>query len=170
MTGLARKVRIAYGFFAQPNDLYDIINTAQDPDGVYYWKFVDEGTGPKIAGSKPFMVFMVDGHLIRKEFVAGNPAVNMRERAIPDIREYFKKRLREVKLLGKNADPSKLTLEWLDGVFLDTALMAKEILAELTPVLQDKYTNDDPIYGTPAAGLLKESYKVIKKDTGEEVG
>lgn len=168
MTGLSKKIRMAYGVFLRPGEKFYIINTAVDPDGVHYWKFVNYGTGPKSVGAgKPYLVFSIDDTLVYAKAVAGNPAVHMLERALPELRDFFKEALREIPAIGPRARPKDITFEWMDGVFLRTAEKFKQLLEELTPVIQEHYMDPHPIYGTPEPGLLKDSYVIVPRTSDQ---
>ena len=117
MQGIKQTLEKSIGFSFQPNELYEIFNTARDPDGQPYWSAVNDGTRAKHSGftSKILpvhpsigkglaanwkysgrgnrMKFWVLGGIISRRMVGPNPPVHMRERAIPTIRNYFSRRV-----------------------------------------------------------------------------
>ncbi len=116
MTGIAQSLRANIGTSVQPNDLYEVFNTAKDPSGQPYFSFVNDGTSIKYSknpkygkalrsGNTPVdrhgvMTFFAGG--IQSQRVAGpNPPVHMRERVLPMIQKYFATRVREIVNAGK---------------------------------------------------------------------
>jgi hypothetical protein len=150
--GLLRKIKqFTDGVAAQPGLEYELVNIAKDPDGVYYFKFVDEGTGPKEVIDAKSLVFRYRGRLFKAKVVGGNPPHYLTKRVIPIMRNYFKNRINRFKRR------ESMTLTRLSNIFYDSMEKAKKEIEQITPELQEKYFDEG---WTPEKGLLKKSYKI----------
>lgn len=150
--GFIRKIKqFTDGIIMEPQQFYIIYNNAKDPDGVHYWKFVNDGTGPKRSKGKA-MVFFANGKLYAyKGVVGGNPAFRMREKVKPLLRSYLGNRLKKV------TRKESMTLLRLENIFFDTMEYVKRQLENVTPEIQDNYYESG---WTPEPGLLRDSYHI----------
>ena len=109
MQGVGPLMQRKIGTSFEPFDLYEIYNTARDPDGQPYFNAVNDGTGIKYvkniaalrsshesAGHKGVMTFFAGGHPISQRVAGPNPPYHMRERAIPLIRKYWAARVTQI--------------------------------------------------------------------------
>lgn len=155
--GIANKLRRVINENVQPADLFEVYNTAKDPDGQPYWEAVNNGTPPKIGRQ----IFSIEGQVIQTLGpVAGNPAYHMRERAIPLMREYFKQRVRMAPGEFQTKTPIRFVKNFWIGVMEDTTQYVAEKMADFTPTLQAQYYAKGY---TPEPGLLRKSYKWRRK-------
>jgi hypothetical protein len=159
LRGINKKIKEVIGEYAQPQDYFQVENTAQDGEGNYYFHNVNDGTGPKEA-SRNSMVFFAEGRVVHKKLVAGNPPVHMTERVIPLLKAFFLKTVKEETRSVSGSTKALLTNREWDRIMQKCVEYAVEELEKITPVISEKYYAEG---FTPEPGLLKKSYRIRRR-------